>query len=249
MGADYHLVEVAPSELRIRSVQNGKPITIARRPFDMQLNKWHSISLEFDGPSVTARAVGPTGKEVSLTSQELFFEQKKDGHVGLTSYNCGGVAFDEIKMAPYANDKVTDLIETSLLQQSSHMNRPWSVCNKTVHILQRRDRCHNMLRSDPSFRQMSCAQDFCSECCDYHTSLLKGSEKGSCVKSCRKNDGVASSLETVFLHKIEQCLDKQGAAYAHCSLDDLGCQLEACNMCCESSEGAQDADGLPSDLL
>lgn len=90
-------------------------------------------------------------------------------------------------------------------------------CTETVHLLQRRDLCHVMLSQEPQYRKVSCGQSFCSECCQYHTSLLKPVEESNCLKSCQTNDKLAERIEGQFLNMLSNCLNGEGVAFDHCA--------------------------------
>lgn len=91
-----------PRRLRLRVVVDKKAAVLARSPLKLQLNGWHSLQVAFDGPRVVARVETPAGETVKLlgeaSAQQGF---PSDGAIGLSAYNCGGVAFDEFELSPF----------------------------------------------------------------------------------------------------------------------------------------------------
>ncbi|CBZ54449.1 LCCL domain containing protein, related [Neospora caninum Liverpool] len=242
---EYQVAELAPNELRIRAISNGQPKTVARTPASMGLNKWHRMEINFEGSTVSVRLEGPGGSVTHLSAEDFFGGQTRDGMVGFSAYNCGGVAFDSIQLSPY---KLESIAPTESVFTSISATKAWQPCLASVHILHRRDECQRMFEREPTFRQIACAQDFCSECCNYNTSLLPRSEWEQCEKNCRRNDPLASHLEKGLVTRLGTCLTNLGDAASHCEKGILACQKEACELCCMSWSRTGGLDHIGADL-
>ncbi|KFG31289.1 F5/8 type C domain-containing protein [Toxoplasma gondii p89] len=242
---EYQVAELAPYELRIRAISNGHPKTVARTPVSMSLNEWHRMEINFEGSTVSVRLEGPGGGVKNLSADDLFGGQTRDGMVGFSAYNCGGVAFDSIQLSPY---KMESIAPTESIFTVISATKAWQPCLTNVHILHRRDECQRMFVKEPSFRQIACAQDFCSECCNYNTSLLPRSEWAQCEKKCRRNDPLASLLASGMITRLSTCLKELGDAAAHCKKGNMACQKEACELCCISWSPAGSLDQIGADL-
>ena len=72
---------------------------------------------------MVAKVTDADGKETSLSADDLIGAETRDGHVGLTAYNCGGVAFDNVMMSP--NERESDLSDASSFLQSAQTMKPW----------------------------------------------------------------------------------------------------------------------------
>ena len=67
----------------------------------MRLTGWHELHVAFDGPRVVIRLQSPD-KNTSKLVVNIAPERKapNNGQIGLSAFNCGGVAFDTIQLSP-----------------------------------------------------------------------------------------------------------------------------------------------------
>eukprot|EP00921_Rhytidocystis_pertsovi_P010503 GHVQ01016898.1.p1 GENE.GHVQ01016898.1~~GHVQ01016898.1.p1 ORF type:complete len:488 (+),score=37.89 GHVQ01016898.1:4954-6417(+) len=120
---EYEILEVSATEMRLRSVVNGLSSTVARVHSGFDNDMWHSLLINFEGPSLVATLQPDGGSKVSLTAEDLFGSQSRDGRVGLSSFSCGGVAFDNVKVSP------TDETLAADYNTGTAAQAPWCTCS------------------------------------------------------------------------------------------------------------------------
>ncbi|PFH35910.1 F5/8 type C domain-containing protein [Besnoitia besnoiti] len=185
---EYQVAELAPNELRIRAISNGHPRTVARTPASMSLNAWHRLEINFEGSTVYVHLEEPGGSTKHLAAEDLLGGQTRDGLVGFSAYNCGGVAFDSIQLAPYKLESVTPA--ASLFTTVSVTK----ACLETARIV------HNNKHPMSHQGNDECHRQACERCCTEGSSPVEGladdgedilrdavkREKAECTFECMK---------------------------------------------------------------
>ncbi|KAL8455770.1 hypothetical protein Emag_000344 [Eimeria magna] len=169
------------NRLRLRSTVAKKSNILGRTPMQRSLSGWHTLQVAFDGSRVAIRLQHP---DVSATTQLVvnFQPQQKnssDGSVGLSAFDCGGVAFDTIQLSPFHAEAATQ----PRFAGTKVSSKIW------------REHCTEMLHNKTAARQLACERDYCSECCAYHTSLLSTQHKTRCEKGCLRNADAAPAMK------------------------------------------------------
>ncbi|PFH37677.1 F5/8 type C domain-containing protein [Besnoitia besnoiti] len=239
--SQHHVVEVTGSQMTLYRVENNTKSTIASKAIKPHIGEWNTMELQFDGRHVVALLSTADGHQESLRA--TLPDRGGHGHVGLLSANCRQHAFDRLAVSP------PKILEETASHGHLSREKAWVVCPRSVHLLQRRSECEKMAPNKSGVHQLECTSQFCEQCCHYHTALLGKGEEDACRNTCRKNVPIVERLQTNFIGKLRQCMDVNGDAFSHCTEEDLGCPLEACNFCCATSEGAEDINGIPKSLV
>lgn len=80
----------------------GKSSVLGRTAGKLNLSGWHTLHVAFDGSRVATRLQDPDGYTTKLIVDVSPLQNAaSDGAVGLSAYNCGGVAFDTIQLSPF----------------------------------------------------------------------------------------------------------------------------------------------------
>ena len=74
-----------------------------------------------------------------------------------------------------------------------------------------------MLHNKTATRQLSCAADYCAECCEFHTSLLSVTHKMRCEEGCMRNRDPAHSTEASFISRAQRCARGNDKLFFLCS--------------------------------
>ncbi|XP_026193943.1 uncharacterized protein LOC34617699 [Cyclospora cayetanensis] len=210
----YMILEATATELRLRSVVNKKSSVIGRKAIELGINVWHTLHVAFEGSRVAVRLQNAdsvaTKLVVEIPSEK---EAPTDGAVGLSAFNCGGVAFDTIQLSPM---RLETRAEPRFVE-AVVSDKIWSACTSTEHFIARREHCMEMLPNKSKARQLSCAADYCSECCAFHTSLLSPQHKIRCERGCTQKTRAAQDAEAAFNTKVQRCATARDKRAALCS--------------------------------
>lgn len=84
---------------------------------------WYSLHIAFDSSRVAARVQTPGEEVFKLIAETDSSTSGEDGAVGMSAFNCGGVAFDGFQMSPLG-PKFEGLHPTSLFNPSKEEDTP-----------------------------------------------------------------------------------------------------------------------------
>lgn len=247
--SNYNALDISVHSLRLISIQNGTQQTLAelksgeQQQMNQMRSEWMNVKVFFDNTKCKAIISNiKTNSSFQLETTQWNKNNIRRGSVGFKIQNFPQIRIDSLVLSPpVAGNQSTQFVQVG--------SKAWSLCEKSVHVLNRRASCEtDIYPNETKDKHIECIKNFCSECCMFHTQMLSSTEKKECEKHCKKNDRLALKMQQLFEKLIDKCISlTENTEYKKCDKNDMHCRNEACLLCCKKHDPTKEPElkGLP----